>query len=111
LAGEKVMDANDYQMQAIAFDKHMPHVKIPALVMGLCSEAGEVAGELEKMYRHSSVGLTHNNSLKIIDELGDVLWNVSTLAYELGFDLRDVMDMNIVKLTRRHGDPTTVTDP
>lgn len=56
---------------------------ISYLALGLNGEAGEVA---EKIKKH---------------ELGDILWYLSRLADELGFDMDDVAGRNIEKLFDR----------
>jgi NTP pyrophosphatase (non-canonical NTP hydrolase) len=68
--------------------------------LGLCGEAGEVAEKVKKVIRdHGHVFDDHRES--IAKELGDVLWYVSQLAYELGYSLDDIAQMNIDKLTSR----------
>lgn len=65
--------------------------------LNLASEAGEVAGVIAKAIRKD----TEVPESKVIDELGDVLWSVSVLAYELGYTLEDVAQHNIDKLQTR----------
>ena len=55
--------------------------------LGLTGEAGEVADKVKK------------ESIKL--ELGDVLWYVSQLSSELGFDLEEVANANLEKLSSR----------
>jgi NTP pyrophosphatase (non-canonical NTP hydrolase) len=69
------------------------------LVLGLASEAGEVAGKLKKAIRdgHGHTELRDN----IISETSDVVWYVVRLLDELELDIEDVMEYNIQKLTSR----------
>jgi NTP pyrophosphatase (non-canonical NTP hydrolase) len=41
------------------------------------------------------------NKKDVADELGDVLWYVAMMAYELGFDLNTVAENNLQKLRSR----------
>lgn len=56
------------------------------LVLGLVSEAGEVAGEFKKAIRADYGQITDERRLRIIDELGDVFWYL--------YAILDVMDVS-----------------
>lgn len=68
------------------------------LTLGLAGESGEVAENIKKWRR----GEGDEDYLENIDdELGDVLWYLSRLADELGYDLSHVMYNNVEKLQGR----------
>tara|TARA_Y100001968_G_scaffold58635_1_gene49719 strand:+ start:6710 stop:7039 length:330 start_codon:yes stop_codon:yes gene_type:complete len=69
--------------------------------LGLAGEAGEVADKVKKVIRDrkGEFDLVSKESIKL--ELGDVLWYVAQLASELGFDLEDVAQSNLDKLSNR----------
>ncbi len=77
------------------------HKYVP-LVLGLCSEAGEVAGALNKEMRRAEV-------VPMVDEIGDVLWYLTRLADEHGLSLRDLAIINRKKLERRKAAKTLHT--
>jgi NTP pyrophosphatase (non-canonical NTP hydrolase) len=64
--------------------------------MGLAGEAGEVANKIKKHIRDGVLDFD-----KVADELGDVLWYVSQMASELGYDLNTIAEGNIDKLYSR----------
>lgn len=68
-------------------------------VFGLTSEAGEVAGILQKTYQGHPFDEEHMKK-----ELGDCLWMVAEACQALGFDMDDVMQLNIEKLKTRFPD-------
>ncbi len=70
-------------------------------VMGLASEAGEVANKLKKVIRDDEGKLSEETRQIVKSELGDVLWYVSQLAYELDFKLDEVAKSNLTKLFDR----------
>lgn len=74
-------------------------------VHGLTSEAGEVAGLLKKIIRDNNGQITSEQSVKLLKELGDVLWYVSQICNELDFSMSGVAAENINKLAARkaHG--------
>lgn len=69
------------------------------LALKLNGEAGEVAELIAKReLRGDNIPNYHD---KLFKELGDVLWYISTLAYELGYTLEDVAKANLDKIADR----------
>lgn len=66
-------------------------------VFGLTSEAGEVAGILQKVYQGHEFDIEHMKK-----ELGDCLWMISEACEALGCDMDEVMQINIDKLRKRY---------
>lgn len=96
------MNMAEYQMKALetAMYPTLDNLGIYYTALGLCSEAGEVAGKIKKALRDSG----GNYSLikdDIKKELGDVLWYCATLADEFGISLDEVAEYNIEKLASR----------
>jgi NTP pyrophosphatase (non-canonical NTP hydrolase) len=69
--------------------------------LGLCSEAGEVAGEIKKVLRNDNRLLTEDRKARILDELSDVLWYVQQVANLIDTDLPELIQHLDVKLTGR----------
>lgn len=71
--------------------------KLEHAVFGLNSEAGEVAGILQKEFQGHVMSSEHMKK-----ELGDCLWMIAEACDALGFHLEDVMTENIEKLRKRY---------
>ena len=69
--------------------------------LGLTGEAGEVADKVKKVIRDRGGVFDADTRDAIKLELGDVLWYVAQLASELGYDLNEVADANLQKLSSR----------
>jgi NTP pyrophosphatase (non-canonical NTP hydrolase) len=69
------------------------------LFSGLAAEGGEVAGNYAK-YCRGDFGLDELRN-RTSKELGDVMYFVTQLANELGFQLEDILIENKFKLTER----------
>lgn len=67
-------------------------------VMGLNGEAGEVIDIVKK---HLFQGHPLEEE-KIIDELGDVMWYIASIATSLNMPLELVLEHNIAKLKKRY---------
>jgi NTP pyrophosphatase (non-canonical NTP hydrolase) len=96
------MELNDYQAAALStevYPNRGTNFAYPAL--GLAGEAGEVADKLKKVLRDNDGVLTDTVRDAVAKELGDVLWYVSVLAYEMDYSLDEIARINIDKLDSR----------
>ena len=71
----------------------------PAL--GLTGESGELANKLKKIIRDANGEILPDIKVKLLDELGDILWYISELTTLLGAELEVVAYHNISKLSER----------
>ena len=96
------MDLNDYQRESRKTALY-PNVGSNAIypTLGLVGEAGEVADKVKKILRDKRGIFDKDSKDAIKFELGDVLWYVSQLASELGYELEDVANANLQKLNSR----------
>ena len=74
-----------------------PQDRLNENVLGLCEEAGEVAGKIKKRIR-DKLKVTPES---IIGELGDVLFYTTALANYYNANLTHVMLQNMMKLNGR----------
>ena len=96
------MDLNNYQtaaLQTAIYPNRGANFPYPAL--GLVGEAGEVADKLKKVIRDNDGVLTDTVRDAVAKELGDVMWYVAVLAYELDYDLNTIAQNNLDKLASR----------
>jgi NTP pyrophosphatase (non-canonical NTP hydrolase) len=98
-----MMNINDYQREASTTAKYPLDKGLEYCVLGLTSEAGEVAGKLKKYIRDDDTSLPLSNKRhdELVSELGDVLWYVAMIAKELNVSLNEVALNNISKLKDR----------
>lgn len=94
------LTGNEYQKLAmrtcsIPYDDNKG--RLHHAVFGLTSEAGEVAGILQKVYQGHEFDKEH-----IKKELGDCLWMIAEACEALDLDMNDVMQTNIDKLKARY---------
>lgn len=93
------MTPNEYQVAAMRTCS-IPYTDKRGMllhaVFGLNSEAGEVAGILQKEYQGHDFNKEH-----MIKELGDCCWMIAEAATALDVDLEEIMKGNIEKLKAR----------
>ena len=101
-----MLNFKDYTIEALSTASY-PNIGgnliYPAL--GLCGEAGEVAEKIKKLWRneHISSGrqLKSEQTIEVVKELGDCLWYIAALAFELNIDLSYIAEKNLEKLKDR----------
>lgn len=101
LEGLKHLSLNDYQHRARETAIYPKENAIDYCTMKLGSEAGEVLGKVAKRYRDDDGKLTEVRLQALKKEIGDVLWYVAVLSYELGFSLEDIAQANLDSLSDR----------
>ena len=99
---EETMNFTDYQTKSRKTAKY-PSIGHPVIYppLGLTNEAGEVAGNIKKIFRDKEgvIGAAEREALK--GELGDVLWYLAQVCTELDLSLDDVAGHNLEKLFSR----------
>ncbi len=98
------MELNEYQKKALTTAAYSQKYKILYPALGLGEESGEVMGKVKKWLRGDDgddgvMSAERKQALK--EELGDVLWYLAVLSKDLGLELEDVAQTNVVKLKSR----------
>lgn len=98
------MTINEYQLEAMRTAPEFILLSqlqgLTNTALGLCGESGEVA-DLIKKHLHQGHDLDTEHMAK---ELGDVAWYLALGATVIGYDLEDILQMNIDKLRARYPD-------
>lgn len=95
------MEANDYQTWTEKTAIYPKEASLAYTILGLTSEAGEVAGKFKKCIRDENSVISEERRQQLIDEVGDVLWYLARISQHLGTTLEDVMQRNHDKLEDR----------
>mgnify|MGYP003154020360 CR=1 FL=1 len=99
---ERLYHFNLFQEEALTsaiYPDKGDNLYYPAL--GLAGEAGEVCEKIKKIMRDQGGEVTLDNRIEIKKELGDVLWYIAALAYELDLELNNVAESVLIKLADR----------
>lgn len=90
------MNLSDYQFWTRQTAIYPPDNAVEYLALGLCSEAGEVAGKVKKRLRDNSWDIE-----AVKAELGDVFYYLARICDELGISSEEILDLNYNKLSSR----------
>ena len=72
-------------------------VEILTWGLGITGEAGDVASCIKKTFAHNN-----DQRAGIKENLGDTLWYIAMICNFFNWNLQDVLDENIGKLTKRY---------
>jgi NTP pyrophosphatase (non-canonical NTP hydrolase) len=93
---------NEYQEFVKLTQKFPQDVANEYLVLGLVSEAGEVAGVWKRVLRQDTNNFDEQEThQKMVQELGDVLWYVTALCLQNNTTLENLIEANTKKLSTR----------
>jgi len=96
------MNLNEYQEQAYATATYPESANLMYPILGLASEAGEVAGKMAKLLRGDTRSIDKMVVREsLIAELGDCLWMIAAAAEDMGVSLEFVAQENLKKLASR----------
>tara|TARA_B110000858_G_C17380383_1_gene283537 strand:- start:85 stop:396 length:312 start_codon:yes stop_codon:yes gene_type:complete len=90
------MEFFEYQHKAVSFAVYPATHKVLYPTLGLCGESGEVAEKVKKQVRDGVF-----NRHEVAKELGDVLWYLTNVCNDIGYNLEEIATMNIEKLNSR----------
>lgn len=106
------MDLNEYQQRAMT--TCMESCKnVAYMLTGLNAEVGEVNDKFAKAIRKEQIAITRNNlatwqdrtpdawEANLQKEIGDCLWFLSGICSVMGWQMNDIAQQNIDKLTSR----------
>lgn len=85
------MKLNEYQelaMLSAIYPEVGSNIIYPALGLG---EIGEVQGKIKKIIRDTDGIISEETKKEISKEIGDILWYISSISFELGFKLSDMV--------------------
>lgn len=94
------LTAAEYQERAMATaGRHDTRKQaLTCWALGLAGEAGEVADLVKKHAFHGHM----LDRLGLFHELGDVAWYLAAVCEEMGWNLSDVLQANLDKLSARY---------
>lgn len=97
-----IMELNKYQDKAKETAVFPETMGIVYCTLALNGEAGELAEKVKKVIRDDDGNFKQIDKLEAMAmELGDVLWYVANLADQLGYDLEEIAELNLKKLSSR----------
>lgn len=102
------MDMNLYQAETAKTETYPEWCSIQTIALHMGEEVGEVQAKVRRLLHASTTPEMFADSAcerqfahAIAGELGDVLYEVASMARRIGYTLNEVASMNLDKITRR----------
>lgn len=99
--GEYIMNFDQYQQYVK--DGMSPAYDLSLACLGLAGETGEVCDLIKKRGIYPDKIDPMMFESKVVDELGDIMWQVFAVANTIGMPMKHIIENNIAKLNLRHG--------
>ncbi len=93
------MEINDYQNNIRNFINYPPEIGPFTVILSLQDNLGKLSEKINKSLIEEHGGFTKEGRTKIAISLGDILFDISNMAYDLGYTLNDIISLNIMKHT------------
>ena len=91
------MDINDYQKTIREYADYPLELGPFSVILDLQNNVGILSNKLNDALVKDHGNFTKVTKTKAAISLGDILNNICNIAYDLGFDMNDVIGMNITK--------------
>lgn len=96
------MNLNEYQ-QYVKDGASSKYNDLRFAALALVGEVGEVCDVIKKSEVYQAEAKYVDCEMKLLDELGDVLWQWTACVNALGVSVDAIIDYNVAKLNKRHG--------
>ena len=91
------MEANDYQLQIRNFIEYPLEIGPFSVILDLQKDVGRLSEKLNKVLVESHGSFEHKDKFKVAISLGDILFDISNIATDLGYTLNDIISLNLTK--------------
>lgn len=98
---EFIMEIKKYQ--AYVSEGMSEQYNLELALLGLVGEVGEVCDVVKKDGIYPDRFDNETLLDKLVDELGDVAWQLFAVANVLGIPMTHILEQNVIKLNERHG--------
>lgn len=99
---------NNQEYQKFVENCASPKYDEKLAIIGLMGEVGELADVVKKSQIYAKYDASIRD--KIVDEAGDVMWQLTLVLSKYGTTIDEIIDHNVAKLTARHGGERTAED-
>ena len=94
------MEVNDYQNEIRKYVNYPLELGPFTVILDLQSDIGKLSNKLNKVLVDNHGEFTKENKFKTAISLGDILFNITNIATDLGYTLNDIISINLMKYNK-----------
>ena len=94
------MDINEYQSKIRDYVDYPLEVGPYSTILSLTKNLGVLSSKLNNVLIKDHGNFDKRNALNTIITLGDILFDISNMASDLGYSMSDVISLNLMKYNK-----------
>lgn len=91
------MEVNDYQNQIRDYVDYPEELGPFSVILSLQNNVGKLSEKLNDSLMNDHGQFSKELTMKCIISLGDILFDLTNIAFDLGYTMNDVISLNITK--------------
>ena len=91
------MEINDYQKQIRDWIDYPLELGPFSIILSLQNNVGNLSAKLNDALINDHGSFTKENGMKAAISLGDILFDLANISYDLGYSMNDIISMNLMK--------------
>ena len=95
------MDINEYQTQIRNYVDYPTDIGPFTTILDLSLNVGKLSDKLNKVLVNNHGSFSKEDKLKVAISIGDILNNISNIAYDIGLSMNDIISINLTKYSKK----------
>lgn len=91
------MEINEYQNKIRDWIDYPAELGPFSVILSLQNNVGNLANKLNNALINDHGNFTKENRMKTAISLGDILFDISNIATDLGYSMNDIISLNLMK--------------
>lgn len=91
------MEANEYQSQILKYKDYPSEIGPFTVILSLQSNVGRLSEKLNRILIDNHGSFDNKDKIKTLISLGDIMFDLTNIASDLGYTLNDVISLNLTK--------------
>lgn len=96
------MDINEYQAKIREHINYPQEIGPYSIILALSQDLGRLSEKLNNVLINDQGNFDKKEAMKVAISLGDVLFDITNMASDLGFAMSDIISLNLMKYTKNN---------